>query len=85
MTSCDRVRQLFMRYHHAAGSGNRSMRIDLRKVQAADTKLMACLVAVYRLAKSDSIQLELSPSSTVRNLAEVCRLDWLIEHTAPTD
>lgn len=84
MTSCDRVRQLFMRCRHAAGNGSRSMLIDLRKVQAADTKLMACLVVVYRLAKSNSIRLEFSPSSAVRNLAEVCRLDWLIERTAPT-
>ena len=69
----------------AIGENHRSVVIDLGLVQLADTKLIACLVTIYQLAMSSSVRLELRPSEAVMELAQFCRLDWLIERTAGPD
>jgi ABC-type transporter Mla MlaB component len=83
MTSCEQVRQLFIRCRRTIKLHGECVRVDLKNVSQADTKLMACLVAVYQLARDASVRLELSPSNSILSLAEVCRLGWLIERTAP--
>ena len=88
MTSCEQVGQLFQRCRRtiiAAGiaAGRRSVTLDLLEVAKADTKLVACLVAVYQLSKDSSVRLEMRASRTVLELVELCRLQRLIDQTAP--
>lgn len=80
MTSCEQIRQLFVRCRRIIGEGN-AIVLDLNNVDQADTKLMACLVAVYQLARASSVRMELCPSMAVRDVVEVCRLGWLLEQT----
>ena len=61
MTSCERVHDLFNRCRRALRSGIRHVIIDLHAVTSADTKLIACLVAFYRMARAASAQLEVKP------------------------
>jgi anti-anti-sigma regulatory factor len=97
MTSCEQICQLLvgclraMRLHNPSNRQSigrepgrpRSMLIDLRNVTQADTKLAACLVAVYQTARESSVRLELAASKAVLDTVEVCRLGWLIERTTP--
>jgi len=84
LTSCDDVGQFFQRCHGIiAAAGRRSITLDLLEVVKADTKLVACLVAVYQLAKDSSVRLEMRVSRTVRELFELCRLQRFIDQTAP--
>ncbi|MDY7110317.1 MAG: hypothetical protein SYC29_16935 [Planctomycetota bacterium] len=57
--------------------------IDLADVEQADTKLVACLVGVYRLACSRAVRVEMIVPRPVRDLVVVCRLEPLIEQTRP--
>jgi hypothetical protein len=78
MTVADHVGDLFGRAGVAIKAGASCVIIDLHDVDAADTKLIACLVALYQLARCGSGRLELRLSQAVINVAEVCRLDaWL--------
>lgn len=99
MTSCEQVRQMFIRCRRlirqddragaaggaggGAGGGRRGMVIDLRSVTQADTKLMACLVGVYQLARTSSVPVELRASRAVAEMMDFCRLSWLLEWTRP--
>jgi anti-anti-sigma regulatory factor len=80
MTNCEEIRALSLKCARAIGSGHGVLVIDLSTVERADTKLMACLVSVVQLARSSSVRLELRSNRTVRELAEFCRLTWLIQH-----
>ena len=51
--------------------------LDLTLVQAADTKLVACLVTVLRRARARSTVVEIRPSGTVRALADIYKLGTL--------
>jgi hypothetical protein len=82
MTSCEQVRQLFLHCRRSIGDAGGCLQVDLKGVDQADTKLMACLVAVYQLARAASVRMELSPSGCVLQMAEVCRLGWLIDQTS---
>jgi anti-anti-sigma regulatory factor len=77
MTSSDQVRDLFNRCRKMLRQGVRHMVIDLHGVEAADTKLVACLVVVYQMARSASARLEICLSNAVLEVARMCRLDWL--------
>ena len=55
------------------------MIIDLRQVESADTKLMACLVAVSQLARASSVRVELWSSTAVLDMMEFCKLRWLLD------
>jgi ABC-type transporter Mla MlaB component len=85
MTSCEQIRELSLKCAKAIGDKRRSLIIDLVQVERADTKLMACLVSIYQLALSSSVSVELRPSASVLDLAEFCRLGWLIERTAASN
>jgi hypothetical protein len=82
MTSADRVHDLFMRFRGLVRRGARHVIIDLREVDAADTKLVACLVALQRMAIAASVRLELCLSRRVRDVAGICRLEWLADERA---
>ena len=77
MTSCDQVRELFNRCRRMLRQGVRHVVIDLHGVEAADTKLVACLVVVYQMARSASARLEICLSNAVLEVARICRLEWL--------
>ena len=81
MTSSDRVRDLFNRCQRLLRKGARRVVIDLHEVKAADTKLVACLVALHRLANATSARLELCLSSAVIEVARICRLEWLAQNS----
>jgi ABC-type transporter Mla MlaB component len=57
--------------------------IDLADVEQADTKLVACLVGVYRLASARAVSMEMILPRVVQDLVAVCRLEPLIEQTRP--
>jgi anti-anti-sigma regulatory factor len=82
MTSSDRVRDLFNGCRRLLRRGVTHVVIDLQAVTAADTKLLACLVALLRLARSASAHLEICLSSAVLDVARVCRMEWLAEKSA---
>lgn len=56
----------------------RWLRLDLQCVECADTKLVAYLVELHRLARQRNVVLDVRPSSCVRHLLEVCRLEHLL-------
>ena len=60
-----------------------SLVIDLGDVETADTKLVACLVGVYRLACARAVQVEMILPRVVEDVVAVCRLERLIEQTRP--
>ena len=69
MTDSDRVAELFHRCERALEQGIRRVVIDLKSVETADTKLLACIVAIYQMARSAMVRLELSLSNAVREVA----------------
>jgi len=83
MTSCEQVRLLFNRCGRLIAQRREGLTIDMKAVTHLDTKLLACLVAIYQSALASSVRVELLCSSSVLALAEVCRLGWLIERTSP--
>jgi len=52
--------------------------IDLRKVPAADTKVVAMLVAAARLARQCSVDLIIRPSAQLHRIIHICRLDTVL-------
>ena len=75
MTQCDQVRSLFSRCRNYVERGRGRLVIDLRGIDNADTKLAACLVAIFRLARSTSVRVELMLSEIAWNVLSLCRLD----------
>ena len=57
--------------------------VDLGEVEKADTKLVACLVGVYRLACARAVQVEMFLPHAVEEVVTLCRLERLIERTRP--
>jgi len=82
MTSCERVRDLFNRCRRMLRNGARHVVIDLHGVTVADTKIVACLVALHRLARSVSARLEVSLSQAIIEVARICRLERLVQELA---
>jgi len=84
MTQPEHVKRLaaecrrLIRLHEAT-----SLVIDLADVETADTKLVACLVGVYRLACAHAVQVEMILPRAVEEVVSVCRLERLIERTRP--
>jgi hypothetical protein len=79
MTSSELVHDLFNRCRRLLRHGARRVIIDLESVQAVDTKLVACLVVLHRLARAGSARLELRMSAAVRDVARICRIEWLAD------
>jgi anti-anti-sigma regulatory factor len=79
MTGCDEIRSLSRNCARIIGEGGRVLVIDLADVERADTKLMACLVSVFQLARSSSVKVRLRSNLCVNEMAEFCRLTWLIQ------
>jgi len=52
--------------------------LDLRRVEGADTKLVASLVDAVRRARECGVKLVIHTSPSVRQLMEVCRLEHII-------
>jgi hypothetical protein len=79
MTRCRAVHRLFEECHDALLERRpEHLVIDLMPVEAADTKLAACLIAIYRAAINASIRVELRLSDAVAKVLAVCRLDRLM-------
>jgi ABC-type transporter Mla MlaB component len=83
MTSCDQLRQLYGCCGQMLRQGAKRLILDLKSVAQADTKLMACLVAIYRLARGCAARVEFCPSPAVLQVVQVCKLEWLMERTSP--
>jgi anti-anti-sigma regulatory factor len=82
MTSCENVRQFFQRCGEVVREdAPRHLIVDLEAVDRVDTKLVASLVALHRLASVASVQLDVRVSSAVRDVLKVCRLERLAEST----
>lgn len=75
LTCGDHVLELFNLCRRAFREGGRHVVIDLHSVTRADTKIIACLIALYQLARSASVRLEVCLSQAVVEIAGVCRLD----------
>ena len=78
LTCGDRVLELFDLCRGAFRDGGRHVVIDLHSVTRADTKIVACLIALYQIAKAASAKLEVCLSQAVVEIAQVCRLDTLV-------
>jgi hypothetical protein len=85
MTRCEAIRALSQRCRRSLRRNPAELVIDLRAVRAADTKLAACLVSVYRAARASAARLEILPSPAVVNVLTVCRLQRLIDGARPSD
>ena len=85
MTACDSIGALFTRCSKSIHDNAGVLVIDLGRVEHADTKLMACLVAVHQKARASSIRVELWSSKAVLDMIEFCKLRWLLEHAAIED
>ena len=82
LTSCERVRNLFLWTRRLIRQGGRLIIIDLKHVDHADTKLIACLVALHQAARPASVRLEVLASGAVQRVVEFCRLEWLVKSTS---
>ena len=78
LTCGDRVLELFDLCRGVFREGGRHVVIDLHSVTRADTKIVACLVALYQIARTASARLEVSLSQAVLEIANVCRLNALV-------
>ncbi len=56
-----------------------TVELDLRKVNGADTKLIAALISAVRSAQNCGVRLIIRASPHMRQLIQVCRLDEIIE------
>jgi hypothetical protein len=83
MTSSERVHELFNRCRGLLRQNAQRVVIDLQHVTLADTKLVACLVVLRRMAASAPGRLEICCSSAVIEIARVCRLEWLTQERGP--
>ena len=85
MTGSDDVLSLFVRCRDSldtrGGPPATALVVDLRLVRAADTKLAACLVAIFRVADAAHVPVETRCSPLVEELLKLCRLERL---AAPT-
>jgi len=77
MTCWERVVDLFNRCRSVFRGGIRYLVIDLHAVTSADTKLIACLVAIHRMARAASVRLEVTLSQAVLEMTRLCRLERL--------
>jgi ABC-type transporter Mla MlaB component len=85
MTGCDSIRGFFVRCARSIDDGCEALVIDLNQVDRADTKLMACLVAVFQHARASSVKVELWSSQAVLDMIEFCKLRWLLEYSGIED
>ena len=77
-TCGDHVLKLFEQCRRHFREGGRHVVIDLHSVTRADTKIVACLVALYQIARAASGKLEVCLSQAVVEIASICRLDALV-------
>ena len=75
MTQCDEVRALLASCRDYLEHGEGRLVIDLRTITDADTKLAACLVAIFRLARASDVRIELMLSDVAWNVLTICRLN----------
>lgn len=80
-TSGTRVLALFQVCKERLVDRPARLRLDLTGVERADSKLVACLVAVRRLAIAAGTTLELRASKAVRTWIGICHLDGAFEET----
>ncbi len=66
----------------AVRQSGRLVTLDLRRVAAADTKLIASLVQLHVLARQSGARINLLISRPVREILELCRLECLIADDA---
>ena len=59
------------------------IRIDMEKVPAANTKTVACLLRLRRMAGRAGVVIEIRPSEAVREWIRVCKVDWLLVSETP--
>jgi len=82
MTSGERVGELFNCALDVLRERPPQVLIDLHGVTAADTKLLACIIALYRLALEMSVQLEVCVSNAVMEITRICRLEPVLGRVA---
>lgn len=81
MTTCDDVRRFFQRCRSVVREVSpQRLVLDLEAVERADTKLVAALVALHRLAAETSVCIDVLASSPVRDVLKLCRLEQLLVH-----
>jgi ABC-type transporter Mla MlaB component len=79
LTDSEAVRRLHMRGRAMLARPNvRRLRIDLRHVAAADSKVVACLVALHRLARSRNAAMDVSIAPALRDVFVLFRLERLV-------
>lgn len=77
-TSGTRVLALFKVCKDRLAERPARLRLDLTGVERADSKLVACLVAVRRLAIASGTTLELRTSRAVRTWIGICHVDGVL-------
>lgn len=81
-TECQRVRDLLEACRRAIPRAHGVLIIDLTDVRKADTKLVAAIVLIYRLATAQAVRIRLYVSKEVASLLHVCKLQSLIGDAA---
>lgn len=89
LTGSTRLTEFFRALQSQLDSEPGRLVLDLTAVEAADTKLVACLVAARRHALRTDVRLELRLSPPVMNWLKICRLhntfDQLLVRSTPGD
>ena len=84
LTDDEAIRRLHARAHAMIEPrAVRRLSLDVRSVAVADSKLIACLVALHRLARSRGVAMEVRIAPQLRQLFTLFRLECLL--AAPTD
>jgi anti-anti-sigma regulatory factor len=78
------VWRLFEQCMTALDRAPREIVIDARNVTHADTKLAACLVALYQMARARNVHIAMRLSEPILRILELCRLDDLQRRTSPS-
>jgi hypothetical protein len=81
--------QVLTDFHHdckqVIDAGPRRAVINLERTDAANTKLVAALVALLRRAQAIGTPVEFRVSRTVRNWIRICRVEGLLQHAVAPD
>jgi ABC-type transporter Mla MlaB component len=77
------TRKLFSTCEAMLACGAAGLTIDLSHVHAADTSLVAGLVAIHRAARARGAHLEVKASPEIELWVRHCRLDAMLHHDAP--
>jgi len=77
LTQPSPVQSLYLTCDRALRQGATRLQLDLGKVQAADTKLIACLVAVLRLARRRHRGVTMNNSDAIQAWLGLCHVETI--------